>query len=125
MSKSNKRALLLVLLVVFLTLQGWAAFFQHDGGIVAKYSFTSAFTEYVNISLQDPLFTAGLIDFLTIMGILLVWLIAELPNQHRWKGKTFVWIAAFCVYPGLGLFLYLLWLNPDHPIMRDKIGAIN
>ena len=119
MSKSNKRSLLFAILAVFLLLQGWATLVQHGGGIAAKYTFIEGFTEYFAMSLADPLMTAGLIDFMTVAAILVVWLIADLPAGQRLKPRTFVWIVSYIVFPGLGLLLYLLWLNPDHPILRD------
>jgi hypothetical protein len=120
MSSVTRRTLLLLILPVFLALQIWATFFHLGGGIAAKYSFSEGFTEFVAMSLEDPLLTAGLIDFMTIAVILVVWLIADLPAQRRWKPKTFVWLVSFIVFPGLGLLLYLLWLNPGHALMRDS-----
>src|SRR5215510_13304314 len=118
MTRTTRRKLLLVILPVFLALQIWAAFFHLGGGIAAKYTFVEGFTKYFAMSLADPLLMAGLIDFMTIALILLVWLIADLPAGLRWKPRTFVWLISFLVFPGLGLLLYLLWLNPAHALMR-------
>lgn len=120
MSRSAKRKLLFAVLSVFLVLQGWAALVQHGGGIAAKYTFVEGFTEYFRMSLADPLLTAGLIDFMTVAGIAVVSMIALLPRERRWAPRTFVWLVAFTIFPGLGVLLYLLWLNPDNPVMRDS-----
>jgi len=120
MSGASKRILLWMLLPVFLALQTWAVIFYPGGGIAAKYTFAEGFTEYVAMSLADPLLAAGLIDFMTINVILVVWLISDLPVARRWQPRTFAWLFSFAVFPALGLMLYLLWLNPAHALMRDS-----
>ena len=120
MTRTTRRTLLLLILPVFLALQVWAVFFYLGGGVAGKYTFVEGFTEFFAMSLEDPLLTAGLIDFMTVATILVVWLIADLPAARRWKPRTFVWLVSFIVFPGLGLLLYLLWLNPDHALMRDS-----
>ena len=120
MSRSTKRTLLLLILPLFLALQLWAMFFYPGGGIAARYTFSEGFTEFFRMSIADPLLAAGLIDFMTVAVILLVWLIADVPSSQRLKPRTFAWVASFLVVPGLGLLLYLLWLNPGHALMRDS-----
>jgi hypothetical protein len=120
MSRSTKRAMLFAILVIFLALQGWATFVAHGGGIAAHYSFKEGFTEYFRMSLADPLMTAGLIDFMTVALILGVFLIMDMAAVKRMGWRLVVFVIAFIIFPGLGLLLYLLWLHPDHPLMRDS-----
>ena len=109
----------MLVLAVFLAVQGYNTFVM-DGGIVGKYGFIEAFPAFFAMSLQDPLLAAGLVDFMTVIGILVVWLIVELPKDGRWRPQTFVWLLAYIVFPGLGLLLYFLWLNPQHRFMTGK-----
>lgn len=118
MRRSTRHAAMWGLLLLFLLLQGWALFIQGGGGIVDRYTFIEGFTEYFAMSLADPLLTAGVIDFMTVAVVILAWMLAELPAAQRLRPRTFLWLAAFCVFPGLGVLLYFLWLNPQHPLMR-------
>ena len=128
MSKVAKRSLLYTVLVVFLLLQGWAAVVQHGGGIAAKYSFVQGFTEYFRMSLADPLLTAGLIDFMAVAAILVVWLFAELPVDRRFKPVTWVWLISYPYLSGTGInavFTMALSRSPDHarPGMSEAKSA--
>lgn len=120
MNKTTKRGLLFFVLIVFLALQGWAIFFHPAGSMLSKYPLFAVIPEYINISLQDPLFTSAFIDFLTVQLILFVWLMADLPSGTRLKPKSLVWVFIYVIYPALGLMLYLLWLNRDHRIMQEN-----
>ncbi len=122
MTAATRRTVLWLVLPVFLALQVWAVFLYPGGGIAARYSLSEGFTEFFSMSLKDPLLAAGLIDFMTVASILVVWLVADLPAERRWKPATFVWLISFAVFPGLGLMLYLLWLNPEHALMKGSRG---
>lgn len=116
MSTAARRTSLLLVLVLFSAAQIYNTFFM-DGGIVGKYGFLEAFPAFFVMSLQDPLLAAGLVDFMTVIGILVVWLLADLPAERRWSAKTWLWLVSYIVFPGLGLLLYFLWLHPRHRFM--------
>ncbi|MGH9036265.1 MAG: hypothetical protein ACRD0O_10915 [Acidimicrobiia bacterium] len=118
MSRRARRAAALVALGIFIPLQIHATFIQGDGGFVGEYGLLQAFVEFFENSLDDPILTAGLIDFAVVGFVLAAWMISELPARRRWNGKTLVWLLSYCVFPGLGALLYLLWLNPDHRLMQ-------
>ena len=113
MQPAHRRLVLFVVLVFFSVAQVYNTFFL-DGGIVGKYGFMEAFPIFFTMSLADPLLAAGLVDFMTVAGIVAVWLLADLPKARRWGPKTWLWLVAFTVFPGLGLLLYFLWLYPEH-----------
>lgn len=117
MSPGTRRAVLFLILAVFSVAQVYNTFF-YQGGIVGKYGFMEGFSAFFTLSLADPLLCAGLVDFMTVVGILLVWLITELPEGSRWGAKTWIWLVAYTVFPGLGLLLYFLWLNPGHRFVK-------
>lgn len=116
MSAAARRLILILVLLVFSAAQIYNTFFM-DGGIVGKYGFIEAFPAFFTMSLQDPLLAAGLVDFMTVIAILVVWLLAELPASDRWKPKTWIWLVSYIVFPGLGLLLYFMWLHPRHRFM--------
>ena len=122
MQPAHRRLALLVVLVIFSALQVYNTFFL-DGGIVGKYGFLEAFPIFFTMSMADPLLAAGLVDFMTVVAILVVWLIADLPKSGRWGAKTWIWLVAFTVFPGLGLLLYFLWLHPGHRFMTGTGSA--
>lgn len=116
MQAATRRLTLIAVLVIFSIAQVYNTFF-FDGGIVGKYGFWEAFPVFFTLSLGDPLLAAGLVDFMTVIGILLVWLITELPRERRWGARTYLWLVSYVVFPGLGLLLYFLWLYPQHRFM--------
>lgn len=113
-----KRTILLLVLAGFAAAQTWTVFF-HDGGIVGKYGFLQAFPAFFSISLADPLLAAGLIDFMVVIALALWWMLSELPAAQRRSPRTALWIVSFCVFPGLGMLLYFLWLHPGHRLMQS------
>ena len=117
MSPAARRLSLLLVFFVFAIAQIYNTFFL-DGGIVGKYGFFNAFPAFFTMSLADPLLAAGLVDFMTVIAILVVWLLAELPAATRWHAKTWLWLVSYIVFPGLGLLLYFLWLNREHRFMK-------
>jgi hypothetical protein len=121
MQPAHRRLVLLAVLVVFSAAQIYNTFFL-DGGIVGKYGFLEAFPIFFTMSMADPLLAAGLVDFMTVAGILAVWLIADLPRERRWGPKTWLWLVSYVVFPGLGMLLYFLWLYPEHRFVRG-VGA--
>ena len=119
LSSRARRAILMLVLALFSAAQIYNTFIM-DGGIVGKYGFFEAFPAFFAISLADPLLAAGLVDFMTVSGILLVWLFEELPAADRWRPKTLIWLLSFIVFPGLGLLLYFLWLHPRHRFVAGE-----
>jgi hypothetical protein len=120
MSRSTKRTLFFVIFAAFLALQTWASFVYLDGGIAGRYTFKEGFTEFVNMSFADPLLTAGFIDFMTIALVFAIILVADIPRGQRMGWRTWVFLIAYIVFPGLGLLLYLLVLFPNSSLMRDS-----
>ena len=84
-------------------------------GIVATHDLTKAFSTYFDLSLADPVMTAGMIDFFATYVVMLIVIIEGVP---RTKDRAF-WIAialvAGSVFPGLAAlgFLALFWRNRD------------
>lgn len=120
MISTKKRTVMLLVLVVFLALQVYAATSAAGGGWYAKYGALGAFTAYIDLSLADPIMLAGLIDFVTLGALAATLMITQLPEHKRWSGKTWAWLVLFIIYPGLGALIYFLWLYPDHAMMRVR-----
>lgn len=116
MTGKNKKALLWCLFIPFLMVQAWLTL--GPGGIFDVHGYWQGFPNFFTMSVADPLLAAGLVDFMVVAVLVLVWMLSELPAQTRWGAKTWLWIISFCVFPGLGFFLYFLWLNPQHRFVR-------
>jgi len=101
--------------IPFIVMQCW--YTVAPGGIIERYGFWEGFPKFVEISLQDPLLATGLIDFAVVALIAFIWLLHDLPANIRRHPRTIVWVASYLVFPGLGFFLYFLWLNPDHRLV--------
>ena len=112
----SRRALLWCALVPFLLVQAW--FTVGPGGIMDVYGFWNGFPKFVSLSLADPLLTTGFVDFLVVAVFGYAWLAHDLPAANRWGPRTWIWTVSYIVFPGLGFFVYFLWLNPGHPLMR-------
>lgn len=117
-SKHKLRTIWIMLFILFLAAQGYLAI--GPGGILTTHSPVEAFRAFFATSFADPLLTAGLVDFVVVAVVALVWMIRDLPAGQRWGLKTWLWILSFCIFPGLGVFVYFLWLNPKHRLVaRD------
>lgn len=88
------------------------------GGIFEVYGYWEGFPKFFTINLSDPLLSAGLVDFMVVALLAFLWMVSELPAENRWGIKTFLWILSYLVFPGLGFFLYFLWLNPNHRFVQ-------
>lgn len=120
MKPSTRRGALIVLLVGFLVLQGYASGVAGNPGWIQKYGVIGAFIAYIELSLADPIMLAGLIDFLTLGLLAATLMISQMPAAHRWRLSTWVWLIVFVIYPGLGAILYFLWLNPAHSLVTGE-----
>ncbi len=116
MTGKNKKALLWCLFIPFLVVQAWLTL--GPGGIFDVHGYWQGFPNFFTMSVADPLLAAGLVDFMVVALLVLVWMLSELSAETRWGAKTWLWIFSFCVFPGLGFFLYFLWLNPQHRFVR-------
>ena len=118
MISTKKRAVMLLILTIFLALQIYAATAAAGGGWYSKYGALNAFTAYIDLSLADPIMFAGLVDFVTLGALAATLMISQLPKATRWSGATWGWLILFVIYPGLGTLVYFLWLNPGHSMMQ-------
>lgn len=120
MASSTKRGIVFGILVAFLIIQVWVYLYHPAGGMMEHYSLTGILTEYFRISFSDPLLTSAFFDFLTLQFTLLAWLLIDLPSGKRLNLKTLLWLVLYIIYPSPGLLVYLLWINPKHPVMASK-----
>lgn len=116
MTPSVRRKLLLLLLVPYAVIQIVAAF-----DWIPKYGLHSL-DAFIHLTTSDPLLVAAMTDYHLLELIIGVWMVADLPRP-RWRSRTFVWLAAFIIYPGLGPILYFVWLNPQHRLMTGRRAA--
>jgi hypothetical protein len=112
MSAKAKKTVLWCMFVPFLLVQGYLT--VGPQGIFDVHGVWEGFPNFFTLSLADPLLTAGLVDFMVVAVLAFWWMVSELPAEGRWGLKTWVWLVSYCVFPGLGFFLYFLWLNPEH-----------
>lgn len=107
------RVIVYCALALFCALQLWVLLGPE--GIAATHAPTKAFSIYFDLSLSDPVMTAGMIDFFATYAVVLVVIIQGIP-RNRTRG---LWIAvaliAGSVYPGLAAlgFLALFWRDRD------------
>lgn len=114
----TRRRLALAALAVFIPLQVYATLFKGDGGFIGQHGVLGAFPKFFELSTDDPVLLAGLVDFTVVSVILACWMAVELPAQTRWRtASTWVWLVSYCIFPGLGALLYLIWLRPEHRLM--------
>jgi hypothetical protein len=113
MAPSLRRKLLLLLLVPYAIIQVFAAL-----DWVPKYGLDSL-DAFIDLSTSDPLLVAAMTDYHVLELIIGVWMLADLPAP-RWRPRTFIWLTAFIIYPGLGPILYFLWLNPGHRLLTGQ-----
>lgn len=114
MSSPVRRTLLLLLLIPYAAIQVVAAL-----DWIPRYGLDSLHA-FVDLSSSNPLLVAAMTDYHVLELIIGVWMVADLPRPTRWRPRTFVWLAAFITYPGLGPILYFLWLNPEHRLMTGR-----
>ena len=112
MTAATKKTLLWCLFIPFLLVQAYLT--AGPGGIFEVHGYWEGFPNFFTLSLADPLLAAGLVDFMVVALLAFAWMLSELPAETRWGARTWLWILSFCVFPGLGFFLYFLWLNPNH-----------
>lgn len=118
MTHATRRALLLATLAVLLGLHVFHAFAQGDGGWWSEHDGVfNAIWEFFDLSLDDPVLSAGLSDFAVVVVLFGVWMYTDLPPAERRRPRTFAWLASYVVFPGLGALLYLLWLRPTHRVV--------
>jgi hypothetical protein len=125
MTSTNRRRLLLAVLVVLLGFHLFHAAFQGGGGWwVAHGGILGAIWQFFVLSAQDPVLSAGLSDFVVVATLFGVWMYTDLAPEDRLRPRTFLWLLSYVVFPGLGALLYLLWLRPDHRVVRgpDRVS---
>lgn len=119
MTIQTRRMLAWATLAVFIPIQVYATFIKGDGGFIGQHGVFGAFPKFFELSTDDPVLLAGLVDFTVVAVILACWMVAELPTQTRWRSPaTWVWLLSYVVFPGLGALLYLVWLRPEHRLME-------
>lgn len=118
MTARRWRPALVVALIAFVAVQVFAAVAQGDGGWTGEYGFPAALVDFFDLSLGDPLLTAGVTDFVVLIVAFGFWALADLPAATRWSGRTYAWLVAYGLFPGLGVLLYVLWLRP-----AARVGA--
>lgn len=114
MPSSARRKLLFLLMIPYGAIQVVAAFHW-----IPRYGLDSL-RAFLDLSSSNPLLVAAMTDYHVLELIIGVWMVADLPRSTRWRPRTFVWLAAFIIYPGLGPILYFLWLNPEHRLMTGR-----
>ncbi len=118
MTIRTRRLMATAALAGFIPLQVYATLFKGHGGFVGQHGLFGAFPKFFELSTGDPVLLAGLVDFTVVSVILACWMMAELPPQTRWRtASTWIWLISYCIFPGLGALLYLLWLRPEHRLM--------
>ena len=115
---SRTKMFLWLLGIPFVLLQTYWTF-APEVGIIARYGFFDGFTQYFALNWGNSLLMAGITDFMTVVIISMVWMITETPVERRWKGKFWVWMVSFIVFPGLGFLMFFLFLNPDQRFVRN------
>lgn len=80
-------------------------------GIVATHAPSKAFSTYFDLSLADPVMTAGMIDFFATYAVVLVVIIQGVPHSRARAFWIVIALIAGSVYPGLAAlgFLALFW----------------
>lgn len=103
------KALLAVLSVVFLVLQGKTLL--GAGGIMEKYTLIEGFTQFDDLMLADPLTAAGLWDLLFLLVAFVIVILNGVPRGPRYVLTCTVLIILALVYPGAAAlaFLLLFW----------------
>ncbi len=114
--KISKRAIMWAAFIPFMLVQAYLTL--GPGGIVESYGFLNAFPVYFELSFGDPLLSAGVVDFMVVIIIALLWMLHELREIKPSPAKLTIWIISYLVFPGLGFFLFFLWLYPSHRFMR-------
>lgn len=105
------KAIVIVLGVGFVILQAYWTF-APDIGIVSMYGFFEAFPAYFSLHSGNGLLLAGLTDFMFMCVLNLLLMFRHLPARRRKAWPIALWLISFVVFPGLGLLVYCLYLNP-------------
>jgi hypothetical protein len=100
------RAVLVVVLAGFAALQGYTTF--GPGGIADKYTAVTAFTQFDDLMLADPLTAAGLYDFLFLTLAFIVIVLNGVPRGPRYGLTCVLLITLTFVFPGAGALVFLL-----------------
>lgn len=115
---SSTKWMLWILAVPFVLLQAYWTF-APEIGIIEMYGFWNAFPKFFELNFGNGLLMAGLTDFMMVILIAAVWMIADTPKERRWTPKFFIWLVSYIVFPGLGFLVYFLYLNPDHRFVSN------
>ena len=107
------RILVYCALVLFCAVQLWVLLGPE--GIVATHDPAKAFSTYFDLSLADPVMTAGMIDFFATYAVMLVVIIQGVPRNKTRAFWIVIALVAGSVFPGLAAlgFLALFWRNRD------------
>lgn len=98
-------------------LQAW--FVAGPDGVIDRYGLLGAFPAFFRLSFEDPLLSAGVVDFVVLFAVATLWMIRELPAKERWTLATFAWLVINISVPGIGIVLYFLWLNRQHRFVSE------
>lgn len=123
MNENTRRNLLLATAIALVALHVFHAFAQGDGGWWNEHENVGALWGFFDLSLNDPLLSAGLSDFAVVAVLFGIWMYTDLPPDERRKPRTFAWLASYAIFPGLGALLYLLWLRPAHRVVTGPAPA--
>jgi hypothetical protein len=80
---------------------------------IAKWGFFGAIWVWLKSSALDPIYAAAVIDFLTVIILVGLWLLADYGSRAgKMTLRFFAWCALYLVIPSLGIFAYFLWVRP-------------
>ncbi len=81
---------------------------------ITKWGFFGAIWVWLKSAPLDPIYTAAVVDFLTVIVFLGIWLLADYRSRAGRLTLCFIgWCALYLVIPSLGLMAYFLWVRPE------------
>lgn len=120
----RRRAGYTIAVVALLGFHVFHALIQGKGGWRREHGgLAGAVLGFFRLSFGDPVLSAGLSDFAAVAAVLGFWMYADLSAQERRRPRTFVWLALYTLFPGLGALLYPLWIHPDHRLATGGSAA--
>ena len=115
MTESTQQRAYKTTLIALLALHLFHALFQGGGGWNRKHNgIFGAIWKFFELSISDPVLSAGLSDFAVIATLLGAWMYADLPEEERNRPRTYLWLLSYVLFPGLGALLYPLWIRKGH-----------
>ena len=116
---STTRLLLLANLVIYSALYSYFAF-TFKGGWLANPGFWLAIPQYLLPMTYDGYLGTAIFDYLVLIPVCLVWALSELPREQRAAPRTIIWSVVYLAFPGLGILLYFLWLQPGNHLASGE-----